>query len=103
LKILDDLELPPRNADGPLRIPVLDKIKDRGTVIFGKVVSGTVKVGDQLSVMPSNLLCKVANVYNSKDEAVRYAKPGENIQLRLLNIPEENMVNKGDVLCKMDE
>jgi hypothetical protein len=34
---------------------------------------------------------------------VRYAKPGENVQLRLLNIPDENMVNKGDVLCKMDE
>lgn len=46
LEILDDLELPPRNAEGPLRIPVLDKMRDRGTVIFGKVESGTVKVGD---------------------------------------------------------
>lgn len=46
IEILDDLEIPPRNADGPVRIPVLDKMRDRGTVIFGKVESGTVKVGD---------------------------------------------------------
>jgi len=57
LEILDNLELPPRNPDGPLRVPILDKMRDRGTVIFGKVESGTVKVGDQLNVMPSNLLC----------------------------------------------
>ena len=52
LEILDDLELPPRDPDGPLRIPVLDKMRDRGTVMFGKVESGTVKIGDQLSLMP---------------------------------------------------
>jgi peptide chain release factor subunit 3 len=34
---------------------------------------------------------------------VRYAKPGENIQLRLLNINDENLINKGDVLCRMNE
>lgn len=45
-QVLDNLELPPRNADGPLRIPILDKMRDRGTVVFGKVESGTVKLGD---------------------------------------------------------
>ena len=52
LEILDDLEVPPRNPEGPLRIPILDKMRDRGTIIFGKVESGTVKIGDKLSVMP---------------------------------------------------
>lgn len=47
--------------------------------MFGKIESGTVKVGDQLSLMPSNTICSVATVYNSKGEAVRYAKPGENV------------------------
>lgn len=46
LEILDGLEVPPRDPEGPLRIPILDKMRDRGTVIFGKVESGTVKVGD---------------------------------------------------------
>lgn len=42
------------------------------------------------------------NVYNSKNEAVKYAKPGENVQLRLLHINDDNLINKGDVLCNRD-
>lgn len=57
LDILDGLELPPRDANAPLRIPILDKMKDRGIVIFGKVESGTVKMGDKLGLMPSGLPC----------------------------------------------
>jgi peptide chain release factor subunit 3 len=45
----------------------------------------------------------VASVYNSKNEPVKYAKAGENIQLRLLNIDDENKINKGDVLTKLNE
>ena len=52
---MDDLELPKRDEDGPLRIPILDKMKDRGIVVFGKVESGTVKMGEKLSLMPSNI------------------------------------------------
>jgi peptide chain release factor subunit 3 len=52
LEIIDDLELPPRDAEGPLRIPVLDKMRDRGVVMFGKIESGTVRLGDQLTIMP---------------------------------------------------
>jgi peptide chain release factor subunit 3 len=53
LEIIDNLELPPRDPEGPLRIPVLDKMRDRGIVMFGKVESGTVKLGDQLTLHPS--------------------------------------------------
>jgi peptide chain release factor subunit 3 len=45
----------------------------------------------------------VSQVYNSKGESVKYAKPGENVQLRLSNIADESLINKGDVLCKMNE
>jgi translation elongation factor EF-1alpha len=40
----------------------------------------------------------VAMIYNSKEEPVKYAKPGENVKIRLLNITDDNLVNKGDVL-----
>lgn len=79
LEIIDNLELPPRDHEGPLRIPVLDKMRDRGVVMFGKVESGTVRLGDQLSLFPSGTLVSVATVYNSKGEPVKYAKCGENI------------------------
>lgn len=103
VELLDNLEVPPRDPEGPLRIPILDKMKDRGTVVFGKVESGTVKVGDQLQLLPSNMIAQISTVYNSKNECVRYAKPGENVQLRILNIADENLINKGDVLCKMND
>lgn len=37
IEILDDLEIAKRDPEGPIRIPILDKMKDRGIVIFGKV------------------------------------------------------------------
>lgn len=73
-------------------------MKDRGVVIFGKVEQGTVKLGDKLTLSPSNLPCQVMSIYNSKEEAVRYATPGENVKIRLLHIQDDNLVNKGDVL-----
>ena len=53
IDVLNDIELPKRDASGPLRIPLLDKMKDRGTVVFGKVESGTINLGDKLSLYPS--------------------------------------------------
>jgi peptide chain release factor subunit 3 len=79
IDILDGLELPKRDPTGPIRVPILDKMKDRGIVVFGKIESGTVNMGEKIVLMPSNQPCQVLNVYNSKGEAVRYAKPGENV------------------------
>ena len=101
MEILDDLPLPPRDENGSLRVPVLDKMQDRGVVVFGKVESGTVKLGENLRIFPSNIQCQVQTIYNSKDQAVRYAKPGENVKLRL-NIENEDKVNKGDVITHQD-
>jgi peptide chain release factor subunit 3 len=100
MKILDELELPKRDPTGPIKVPILYKMNDKGIVVFGKIERGTVTMGEKLVLMPSNLPCQVLNIYNSKCEAVRYAKSGENVQLRLSNIEDENMINKGDVLCK---
>lgn len=55
--MLDDLPVPPRDDKGPLRVPVLDKMNDRGTVIFGKVESGTIRLGDGIRLMPSGISC----------------------------------------------
>lgn len=102
LEVLDDLPVPPRDPNGPLRVPVLDKMQDRGSVVFGKVESGTIRLGDGLRLMPSGISCQVQTIYNGKEECVRYAKPGENVKLRL-NIENEERVNKGDVICLRDQ
>ena len=41
-----------RDPDGPLRIPVLDKMKEQKMVIHGKIESGTVNLGDKLALAP---------------------------------------------------
>ncbi len=91
------MPLPPRDPEGALRVPVLDKMDDRGTIIFGKVENGTVKLGDSIKIMPSGHQCQVMTVYNSKEEPVKYAKPGENVKLRI-NL-DLDKVTKGDVIC----
>lgn len=53
MEILDKLTLEKRYPDGPLRIPILDKMKDKDLIIHGKVENGTISLGDNLAMMPS--------------------------------------------------
>ncbi|RAL40166.1 hypothetical protein DM860_008306 [Cuscuta australis] len=53
---LDAVEVPPRDPNGPFRMPIIDKFKDMGTVVMGKVESGTVREGDSLLVMPNKAI-----------------------------------------------
>lgn len=36
-------------------MPIIDKFKDMGTVVMGKVESGSVREGDSLIVMPNKV------------------------------------------------
>jgi peptide chain release factor subunit 3 len=102
LECLDTIELPKRQPKGPLRVPVLDKMKDRGIIAFGKVECGTINIGSKLTVMPNDRHCQVTGIYNCKQELVMYATPGENVQIKVRMIDDENHINRGDVLCPFD-
>lgn len=41
-------------------MPIIDKFKDMGTVVMGKVESGSVTEGDTLLVMPNKVFPKPA-------------------------------------------
>lgn len=103
LEYLDSIPLPARDPTGPLRIPVLDKMKDRGVIAFGKVESGTVEIGTKMTVMPNDRQCQVTAIYNCKQELVKYATAGENVQVKVRMIDDERHINRGDVLCQMDK
>jgi peptide chain release factor subunit 3 len=45
IKLLNDLPVAKPDPDGPIRIPVLDKLKDQGQFMFGKIESGTIVDG----------------------------------------------------------
>ncbi|KAL2649746.1 hypothetical protein R1flu_017874 [Riccia fluitans] len=96
---LDAVELPQRDPSGPFRMPLIDKFKDMGTVVMGKIESGSVRRGDSLIVMPNKAQVKVVTVYRDNDE-VSYAKPGENLRIRLSGVEEED-ISSGFVLSSV--
>ncbi|KAM7525245.1 hypothetical protein LguiA_015147 [Lonicera macranthoides] len=53
---LDAVELPPRDPNGPFRMPIIDKFKDMGTTVMGKVESGSLREGDGLVIMPNKVM-----------------------------------------------
>lgn len=89
---LDALESPPRDPKGPLRMPIIDKFKDMGTVVMGKIESGTAHEGDSLLVMPNKAQVKVLAVYCDENK-VRHAGPGENVRIRLSGVEEEDILS----------
>lgn len=96
LSTLDALTISGRNADGPLRVPCLDRYLERGCVVMGKVQSGTLKVGDEIQIAPTKKKARVEEILIGEDR-VRSAKPGENVYIRFqINVED---VQKGYVLC----
>lgn len=55
IPFIDDLPSLNRKTDGPFIMPIVDKYKDMGTVVMGKVESGTAKKGQNLLVMPNRV------------------------------------------------
>lgn len=53
MEILDNLPVENRDPNGPLRIPILEKVKEQGVVAHGKIESGTIRIGDKIMVSPS--------------------------------------------------
>ncbi|KAL3375269.1 hypothetical protein AABB24_006649 [Solanum stoloniferum] len=96
---LDAVEVPPRDPEGPLRMPIIDKFKDLGTVVMGKTESGSICEGDSLLMMPNKAVVKVPALFCDEDR-VRYADLGENVRVRLSGIEEENILS-GFVLCSV--
>jgi elongation factor 1-alpha len=87
LEAIDKIKKPPRPFDLPLRLPVNDtfKISGIGTVVVGKVETGVIKEGMQISFCPGNHVreCKSIEMNGHK---MKEAKPGDNIGFNILGI-----------------
>jgi peptide chain release factor subunit 3 len=102
IQALDGLPNEKRNPSGPLRIPVLDKTLDQGVIAHGKIESGTLNIGDKIQLWPSGYPAQVGSILDHKNAQVMYARPGENVQIKLIHIEDEKMIQKGDVICGRD-
>lgn len=102
-ELLENLPLEKRDSQAPLRLPILDKMVDQGSrYLFGKIEQGTVSLGDKCMIAPENNATQIAVIYNSKSQEVPYARPGENVKLKLLHLENDGSVNPGDVLCHQE-
>ncbi|XP_063076654.1 eukaryotic peptide chain release factor GTP-binding subunit ERF3A [Engraulis encrasicolus] len=97
---LDSLPNFNRSMDGPVRLPIVDKYKDMGTVILGKLESGSISKAQQLVMMPNRHTVEVLMLL-SDDIETDDAMPGENLKLRLKGIEEEEIL-PGFILCNAE-
>nr|CAA50033.1 elongation factor-1 alpha [Saccharolobus solfataricus]CAA54162.1 elongation factor 1 [Saccharolobus solfataricus] len=95
---LDQLELPPKPVDKPLRIPIQDRysISGVGTVPVGRVESGVLKVGDKIVFMPAGKVGEVRSIETHHTKMDK-AEPGDNIGFNVRGV-EKKDIKRGDVV-----
>ncbi|CAN6244241.1 unnamed protein product [Urochloa humidicola] len=98
-EVLDCIEVPLRDPKGPVRMPIVTKYKDMGTVVMGKIESGTIREGDNLLVMPNKANVKVITIH-CDDDKVRRAAPCENARIKLSGV-EEGDITPGFLLSSI--
>merc|ERR1712137_1325691 len=99
LTLLDDLAPLNRNSDGPVRLPVLDRYKDKGTtVVLGKLESGTLRVGDKVTLMPNKKPTEVAFLDLDEAGEVDVCRAGEILTVGLKDVDVSD-ISTGFVLC----
>ncbi len=98
LQALDNLVVPPKPTDKPLRLPVQDvyTITGIGTVPVGRVETGKLKVGDKVIFLPSGKSGEVKSI-EMHHEAVAEAQPGDNVGFNVRGI-DKNDIRRGDVV-----
>jgi len=97
IETLDDVKPINRNPEGPLRVPIIDKYKERGVmVILGKVESGRVHVGQKCILMPNKIKVEVIALKCHEDE-YELVNPGENVAIYIK--ADDIEVSAGHVLC----
>lgn len=100
IQYLDTLPPMSRKDDGPVRLPIVDRYKDMGTIVLGKIESGVITKGQILALMPNKVPVEVMQLFSDDDE-VEKVFSGENVKIKLKNVEEED-VSPGFMLCSPD-
>lgn len=100
LSFLDNMPLWDRNISGPFLMPVVEKYKDNGAVIGGKIESGKVTKGQSIMLMPQKKVLEVVAVFFEETEMIT-AVSGDNVKLKVKGIEEEDIAT-GNVACDVE-
>jgi len=97
LECLDNLKVPVKPTQLPLRLPIQDvySITGIGTVPVGRVETGIVKIGDNVSFSPSGVGGEVKTI-EMHHETMPQAEPGDNVGFNVRGIGK-NDSKRGDV------
>ncbi|MHA2187814.1 MAG: translation elongation factor EF-1 subunit alpha, partial [Candidatus Thorarchaeota archaeon] len=103
LEALDEVTLPPKPTDKPLRVPINDvySIKGVGTVPVGRVETGIMKSGQQVTFMPPNKTGEVKSI-EMHHEILPQAVPGDNIGFNVRGVERQDL-GRGDVAGPTDK
>ena len=98
LQALDNLVVPAKPTDKPLRLPIQDvyTITGIGTVPVGRVETGKLKVGDKIIFMPGGKAGEVKSI-EMHHESVAEAQPGDNVGFNVRGI-DKNDIHRGEVV-----
>ncbi|PSG97530.1 translation elongation factor EF-1 subunit alpha [Thermoplasmatales archaeon SW_10_69_26] len=103
LEALNDLTVPEKPVDKPLRIPIQDvySITGIGTVPVGRIETGVLKVDDAITFQPSDVdgECKSIEMHH---EEVPEAEPGDNVGFNTRGIGKDD-IRRGDVAGHPDD
>jgi len=102
MEALDELEVPAKPTNKPLRVPVQDvyTITGIGTVPVGRVETGVLKPGMNIVFMPANKKAEVKSI-EMHHTSIPVAEPGDNIGINVRGIAK-NDVHRGDVAGPAD-
>jgi len=92
-------ELPPRDTDGPLRLPI-DRhftVAGFGTVITGTLLSGRVSAGDSVELLPPGETYRVREV-QVHGKPAEVALAGQRVALNLAGL-ERNRIPRGAIVA----
>jgi len=97
LDALDNIQEPQRPTNRPLRIPLQDvyKIGGIGTVPVGRVETGILKPGMNVTFAPANVTTEVKSI-EMHHEALDQAVPGDNVGFNVKNVSVKD-IRRGNV------
>jgi len=61
-----------------------------------------IHVGDKIAINPQGYPAQIGQILDHKNEQVMFARPGENVQITLIHISDEEMIKKGDVISQRE-
>lgn len=96
---LDNIEAEDQPVDKPLRLPIQDVFKfDDRRIIAGRIESGTLKVGDSITIYPSERQTKVTAFANwvPKDQT-KQASAGQSVGIM---VQDEFFNQRGEIITK---